>query len=68
MTTKIDIENASVSVLLTIDNQMYLVAMKKKSYDAISFLVKSSSMHVIPTNKTHEQFLSFAGYEREESK
>lgn len=67
MTRKVDIENASVSVLLTMQNQMYLVAMKKKHYDAIGLLVKSSSMHVIPTNKSYEEFLNFTGYEREES-
>ncbi|PID15581.1 hypothetical protein CSV63_07315 [Sporosarcina sp. P34] len=64
MTTNVNIEDADVNILLTIDGNMHLVAMRKDDLEAIRVLVKSAASKgaVVKTEKTQKQFNDFLGY------
>lgn len=61
MAEKLNVENASVNILLDVDGKIYLVAMKKDQMEAINSLVKMAATNVIPTGKTNYEFLKFLG-------
>ncbi len=60
--TKINLENATVNLLLEVNGQVYMVAMKKDKYDAISMLTKVSAKNIIPTGKSQKDLSEFIGY------
>ena len=64
MTTNVNIEDADVNILLTINGNMHLVAMRKDDLEAIRLLVKSAASKgaVVKTEKTQSQFNEFLGY------
>ena len=64
MTREVDIENAVVNILLTINGNMHLVAMRKDDLEAIQILVKNAASKgaVVKTEKTQSQFNDFLGF------
>lgn len=64
MTTNINIEKATINVLMEIDEKIYLVAMEQDNRDAITMLVKVSAKTVFPTAKTQTMLNEFLGVKR----
>lgn len=61
---KTTLENATVNILLTIDGELYLVAMKKDKLDAITMLVKSATDAVVPTKVKQSEFNNLLNYKK----
>lgn len=59
---EVNIENATVTVLLEIDGQVHLVAMHKDKLTMIEFITKRAAEVVIPTGKTQNELLAFLNY------
>lgn len=61
MSSKIDITDADVTIIISKNNQLYLVKMNKEKYEAITALTKASIEEVIVTNKTVNDLYEFVG-------
>lgn len=55
--SKIDLENATVNILLEVNGQVYMVTMDKDKYDAVSILTKVSAKNIIPTGKSQKELI-----------
>ncbi|MEK5107050.1 hypothetical protein MHI57_09760 [Cytobacillus sp. FSL K6-0129] len=60
----IDIKNAQLNLLLSIDGKVHLVGMDEEKLEVIDLLVKKSASIVIPTSKTQEDLLEFLNYKK----
>ena len=61
---KISIANASINILLEVDGEIYLTAMKNDRLETIQSLVQASADAVVPTGKTQGQLNDFIGYQK----
>ena len=52
---QVDIENAPLTILISIDGQVHLTAFKKEQYEALSALLKMGMQNVIPTQVTQSE-------------
>lgn len=59
---KVDIENASINVLITSNDKVHLAAIDKQAFETIEFLIKRSLVYIIPTGKTQAELLEFVNY------
>ena len=57
--TKENLKSAQLNLLLTIDGNVYAVAMEKDKLETIDFLVKASTAAVVPTGRDQSELLSF---------
>lgn len=55
----VDLENATVSILIELDGIVHLVSMKKDNYDAVSFLAKQAAHGLVPTKRTQHELHDF---------
>lgn len=60
--SKVNLENATANILLTINGELHLVATTQDKLDAITMLIKASADSVIPTGKHQGEFNRFLGY------
>lgn len=58
----VNIDNATVNILIDLDGLVYMVATKKDNLDAISFLCKRAVESVIPTGKSQTELNEFLNY------
>lgn len=61
---EVNLDDVKVNILIELDEKIYLVAMEKGNYDAVSFLVKRAAESLIETGKTQAELNEFLGYER----
>ncbi|WP_339147653.1 MULTISPECIES: hypothetical protein [unclassified Sutcliffiella] len=61
---KKSIEDSQVTILLEIDGEIHLVAMKKDNLDAIGLIVKASAETAYATGKTQKDLNIFLGYSK----
>ena len=52
---QVDIENAPLTILISIDGQVHLTAFDKEQYEALSALLKMGMKNVIPTQVTQSE-------------
>lgn len=62
MSDAVNLMNATVNVLIELNGQVYLVAMKKENFDAVSFIAKRSVENLVETGKTQTELLDFSNY------
>lgn len=58
----VNLMNATVNVFIELNGQVYLVAMKKENFDAVSFIAKRSVENLIETGTTQTELLDFLNY------
>lgn len=58
---EINLENSQIAILVESDNKVYMTAMKKDDYEAISLLTKRAIKTVVPINRTKKELRSFLG-------
>ena len=58
---KVKLKEAQLNLLLTIDGQVYAVAMDREKLETIDFLVKGSTAAVVPTKRNQDELLSYLG-------
>lgn len=61
MSNQIDIYEAGITIMIDVDNEMYLVNMTRDNYEAIAILVRNAVEDVIVTNKTVDDLYNFVG-------
>lgn len=59
---EVNLMNATVNVLLELNGQVYLVAMKKDNFDAVSFISKKSVENLVETGRTQAELIDFLNY------
>lgn len=64
MNKSIDLTHSSINLLLEINGEIHLVAMKNSKLETIQALVQMSVEGAIPTGKTQGQLNDFLGYEK----
>lgn len=52
---QIDIQNAPLTILISIDGQIYALAFDKDEYEALTFLIKRAVKTVVPSKTTQSQ-------------
>lgn len=62
MANAVNLMNATVNVLIELNGQVYLVAMKKDNFDAVSFIAKKSVENLVETGRTQTELLDFLNY------
>lgn len=60
----INLEDATVSILLTIDDEVHLAVVEKEKLESIELLTKKAAKYVIPTGKSYKEFTDFIGYKK----
>ncbi|MEK4025374.1 hypothetical protein [Sporosarcina sp. FSL W7-1283] len=62
MSTEVNVENATVNLILTINGYAHLVGMSQDNLDAISYLVKQATEVVVPTGRNQLELNEFLNY------
>lgn len=62
--SKVNIEHATVNVLIELNGEVHLVAMNRDKYDAVTFLAKASVDTLIKTERTQKELLEFLHYNK----
>ena len=52
---QVDIQDAPLTILISIDGQMHMTAFDKDQYEAIAALVKMGIKTIVPTSATQSQ-------------
>lgn len=52
---QVEIENAPLTILISIDGQIHLTAFKRDQFEVLSDLLKNSMQNVIPTKATQSE-------------
>lgn len=60
--SKVNLENATANILLTVNGELHLVATSQDKLDAITMLIKASANAVVPTGRHQGEFNKFLGY------
>ncbi len=58
----VNLKNASVTLLLEIDGDVYFTAMSRDRLEAVQVLVKSSTEIIVPTHKSQAELNEFLNY------
>ncbi|MEK5038788.1 hypothetical protein [Sporosarcina sp. FSL K6-3457] len=61
---KVNIEDATVNILIELDGQVHLVAMEQDKFDAVSFLAKASASTLVKTGRSQAELLEFLNYKK----
>lgn len=67
MASEINVERATVNILVELNGNVYLVAMEKDNFDAVSFIAKRSIESLVETGRTQLELLDFLNYKDGES-
>lgn len=62
--SKVDITNATVNILITVNGEVHLVAMAKDEYETVTFLAKKSVETLVRTGRSQAELNEFLNYER----
>lgn len=60
--SKVDIKKATVNILLTINGEIHMVAMKKDNHEAIRHLIISATENIVSTSRSQAEFNEFLSY------
>ena len=56
---QVNLEKATVNVIIELNGMVHKVIMEKDNYDAVSFLSKRAVDSLIPTSRTQSELLEF---------
>ena len=59
---EVNVKDASVTSLLEIDGDVFLIAMSRERLEAIQALVRASAEIIVPTHKTQAELNEFLNY------
>ena len=61
---KINIEAATVNILIELGGEVHLVAMERDKFDAVTFLTKASASTLVKTGRSQAELVEFLNYKK----
>lgn len=61
---KINIENATVNILIELGGEVHLVAMEKDKFEAVTLLTKAAASTLVKTGRSQAELLEFLNYRK----
>ena len=56
---EINLDELTLNLLVSHENKMYVVAMRKDKFEAIELITKQAIHRLVPTNVTVDEFVDF---------
>lgn len=60
----VNVETASLNITMSIDNEIYLVAMEREKLEAVTAVIKQATYSVVQTGVTQGEFNKLLGYSK----
>lgn len=60
----INTDELTVNILVEHDGELFITAMDKDSFEAVSFLAKRAVTKLVKTGRTQEELLDFLNYKK----
>lgn len=59
---KVNLDNAQVNILIELNGDLHMVAMKKEKLGAATLIIKSATEHLVRTGRTQNELLEFLNH------